>query len=337
MDLKDQEVLRNAVARRLSNSKPLRILFVTAMYPHSNRPGWGTFVMHQAEQLRRGGLSIDVLHILGYRSKLHYLKAVFDVFFRTWRGSYDIVHVHYGLCGIPALFRWRTPLVITLHGSDALSGKLQQYITRCVCRFVNAVIVVSKEIASIIPGTVIPCGVDLKVFKPYDRLMARAKLGLSFKQKIILFPFDTRRAVKRYDLAKDVVENLGQRGQDVQLLVVYNAQNDLMPFYYSAADAMILCSDSEGSPTSVKEALACNTPVVSTRVGDVHEIFDGVVGNKICDQNVEALADGLEEILQRGADFKSDYRSAMQKYNQESTVESIIKVYKKVMRKPNGR
>jgi len=55
----------------------------------------------------------------------------------------------------------------------------------------------------------------------------------------------------------------------MELLTVSKVYYTEMPWYYSAADAMILCSDSEGSPTSVKEALACNLPVVSTDVGDV--------------------------------------------------------------------
>jgi len=41
---------------------------------------------------------------------------------------------------------------------------------------------------------------------------------------------------------------------DVELVTIFSVENRDMPWYYGAADAMILCSDSEGSPTSVKEA-----------------------------------------------------------------------------------
>lgn len=84
--------------------------------------------------------------------------------------------------------------------------------------------------------------------------------------------------MKRYDLATAAVDRLALKANDVELLVVAGVKNALMPWYYSAADAMLLCSDSEGSPTFVKEAFACNLPVVSTDVGDVSEIMRGIKG-----------------------------------------------------------
>ena len=314
----------------------MKILFVTNMYPTRDHPASGTFVMHQAEQLKRLGHEVDIFHILGYRSKFNYLKAMFQIFVRTLIKNYDIAHAHYGLSGFSALFRWRTPLVITLHGSDALVGKIQPFISKFACRFADAVIAVSKKIASVIPGEVIPCGVDLSVFKPYGRSSAREKLGLPMNKHLILFPFDPLKRMKRYDLAKEVIEELCVSGHDVELLVVSNVKNEEMPFYYSAADAMILCSDSEGSPTSVKEALACNVPVVSTNVGDIEEIMDGIPGTRICDQNIRNLASCLEEILNKKSnDFEA--RPYMQRYSQVRLVKSIIKVYEKIFREKDQR
>src|SRR5438105_5034373 len=97
----------------------LQILIVTGMYPHPGHEGSGAFVLHQVEQLRALGHSVDVLHFRGYRSKLEYIKAGFEVNRRTKNKRYDVVHAHYGPAGVPALFRARTPLVITIHGSDA--------------------------------------------------------------------------------------------------------------------------------------------------------------------------------------------------------------------------
>src|SRR6185295_1701908 len=108
----------------------MRILFVTNMYPTTEKPGWGSFVMREAESLKRVGQTVDVLHFQGYKSKLNYIKACFKVFIQTLCHRYDIVHAHYGLSGFPALFRWRTPLVITLHGSDALVGTIEPLISR---------------------------------------------------------------------------------------------------------------------------------------------------------------------------------------------------------------
>src|SRR5207249_5991426 len=145
------------------------ILFVTNMYPSPQRQGYGAFVWQQAEQLRRFGHTVDVVNILGFRSKLNYLKAAVAVLRKTSSTAYDIVHAHYGLSAFPAWFRLQAPLVITLHGGDVLGTGLERFLSRLIWRFADTVIVVSEEMRRRIPGIVIPCGVDLNVFRPIDR------------------------------------------------------------------------------------------------------------------------------------------------------------------------
>jgi glycosyltransferase involved in cell wall biosynthesis len=311
----------------------MKILVVTNMYPHAGDLSSGVFVMQQVNYLRKYGHHVDVYHIRGFLSKFNYLKASWDVFIRTIRESYDLVHVHYGLSGISALFRWKTPMVITLHGSDVLIGKIQPMISRFVCKFSDAVIIVSKKMADKIQGKVIPCGIDLDVFKPYDRKESRLRLGLPLNKFIILFPFHPSRKIKRYDLAEAAIKSLVEKGYDIELLTVTGVKNENMPYYYSASDAMILCSESEGSPTSVKEALACNIPVVSTNVGDVNEILDGIQGVEICRNDIESLSRGLLNVLKTLSMDNYDYRIAVKRYDQEILGQSIIDVYKDIINK----
>jgi teichuronic acid biosynthesis glycosyltransferase TuaC len=306
----------------------LRILVVTNMYPHEKDPAFGTFVMQQVDALRRRGQIVDVLHIEGHKSKLRYLTGAFEVFARTRRTSYDIVHAHYGLSGLPALFRFKTPLVITLHGSDALIGSVEPFLSKMVCKLADAVIVVSKGIAKRIPGEVIPCGIDLDRFTPGDRAAARAMLNLPTDRRLVLFPYNPSRKVKRYDLALAAIELLGLR--DVACVTASGVRNEEMPFYYRAADVMLLCSESEGSPTSVKEALACNIPVVATNVGDVADIMGGIDGCKVCETSADSLAAGLRSaLLRHGPPF--DGRTAMRKYDRKSVTDDILRVYKDVI------
>jgi glycosyltransferase involved in cell wall biosynthesis len=197
------------------------------------------------------------------------------------------------------------------------------------------VIVVSKKICARIKGELIPCGVDLELFKPVDRVTARNRLGLSLDKTFILFPFDPRRKVKRVELAQSAVDLMSD--PQVQLLSVSGKTNEEMPLYYSAADAMVLCSESEGSPTSVKEALACNLPVVSVDVGDVREIIDGVAGCEICLCTPESLANGLRRVLSRKWDRPFDGRQSMARYDQDSTVKAVIEVYDRVIREQHSR
>jgi teichuronic acid biosynthesis glycosyltransferase TuaC len=315
----------------------VRILCVTNMYPSPQRPGYGAFVCQQVEQLRRFGHTVDVINILGFQSKMNYLRCTLDVMRMTSAVAYDIVHAHYGYSAYPAMFRVQAPLVITLHGSDVLGNIFEGLCTRAVSHFADAVIVVSEGMRRRIPGIVIPCGVDLGVFKPYERDQARARLRWPKDRHIVLFPFDPARRGKRYDLARASVERLVQEGLDAELMTVFNVANGEMPWYYSAADAMLLCSDREGSPTSVKEALACNLPVVATDVGDVRELFSGVAGTRICPQDVGALVRNLREVLDRSRRRAFQGRAAMARYDQALTVEKIVGVYTEVLSNFRGR
>lgn len=304
---------------------------MTNMYPNPERPGYGAFVEQQAEHLCKFGHTVDVVNILGFQSKLNYLKGVLEVLRKTSRVAYDIVHAHYGLSAFPAWFRLQAPLVVTLHGSDVLGSSFESFCSQGIWRFADAVIVVSEEMRSRIPGIVIPCGVDLNVFRPYDRDEARARLGWPKDKYLILFPFDPARLVKRYDLAQAAVEQVAQEGIDIELVTICRVENHEMPWYYSAADVMLLCSNREGSPTSVKEALACNLPVVATDVGDVQEILRGVAGTRICRQEVSEIAGNLREVLDISRNGGCTGRAAMLRYDQARTVEKIISVYHDVL------
>ena len=197
--------------------------------------------------------------------------------------------------------------------------------------FADAVIVVSEEMRKRIPGIVIPCGVNLGVFRPYDRDEARARLQWPKDKFIILFPFDPTRPEKRYDLAKASVDRLVQQGVDAELMTVINVPNEEMPWYYSAANALLLSSDYEGSPTSIKEALACNLPVVSTNVGDVQEQLNGIAGPKICPPDADAIAHGLREAFGWSQNGQFQGRAAIARYDQAPTVERIVGVYTDVL------
>jgi glycosyltransferase involved in cell wall biosynthesis len=308
-----------------------KILFVTNMYPTSEAVNWGTFVQHQVTTLQSLGNNVDVFYINGRRSKLNYFKAIFQVFIKTLSTRYDIVHAHHGLSGIVSVLRFRTPLIITFHGTDVMIGKIQPFLSRLAAMFSDASIIVSDKLASIIPGTVIPCGVDTSIFKPINIEAAKTQVGFPLDKKIVLFPFDPARKIKRYDLAQSAVDELKKKGLPVILQPVWNIANEKMPFYYSAADVMILCSDSEGSPTSIKEALSCNTPVVSTDVGDVAQIVKGIDNVVICKQTSSDIARGIESVFSNHCQHRLDGRTAMiNRYDQHSIIESIMQVYESV-------
>lgn len=311
----------------------MNILLVTNMYPHEGNPNYGTFVKHQVDGLRSLGHLVEVVFIEGYNSKLAYITCAWDIYKKTKTGKYDIVHAHYGLSSITALVRHRTPLVVTFHGSDVLVGFREPLISKIGSLFADDVIVVSSKMAKIIHGHIIPCGVDMAIFRPYDRREARKKLNLSLENKLVLFPYNPQRPVKRFDLAKKAVEILISKGMNIEIVVLSNMQNELMPWYYSAADVTVLCSYSEGSPTSIKESISCNTPVVSTDVGDVREMIGHIEGTFICKAEPEEFAKGIETAINRVSSLGFNGRPEMKRYDSIQMCSAIVEVYKGVLRK----
>jgi glycosyltransferase involved in cell wall biosynthesis len=66
----------------------------------------------------------------------------------------------------------------------------------------------------------------------------------------------------------------------------------------SACNAVILPSRAEGSPSVVKEAMACNVPVVASDVGDVGEVVGRTAGCSVCPLEPEAMAAALERAFE---------------------------------------
>src|SRR4030042_2808919 len=71
---------------------------------------------------------------------------------------------------------------------------------------------------------------------------------------------------------------------------------DRIPGLLNCADVLALCSLFEGSPTTVKEALACGVPVVTTQVGDVDKFIRGRIGLVVRKEKGE-FARAITEIL----------------------------------------
>jgi glycosyltransferase involved in cell wall biosynthesis len=103
------------------------------------------------------------------------------------------------------------------------------------------------------------------------REVARRQLGLPAEKPLILFAGDHWRPEKRFDLVEAAVRLVQRELPDAELVLVTKQPHDVVPIYMSACDVLVLTSDLEGSPMVVKEAMACNLPIVSVRVGDVRQ------------------------------------------------------------------
>jgi len=263
------------------------------------------------------------------RSPLDY-AACYPRVLRESFDDYDLVHAVQGVVAPLALAQPVRPVVLSLWGTD-LFGRLGP-LSRWCARRAGAVVVMSPEMERRldVAAAVVPHGVDLDRFRPRDRSAARAELGWEDDTAHVLFPAHPARAVKNYPRARRVVAAVRDRLDDrVSLDVLNGVPHDAVPAHMNAADALLLTSDHEGSPNTVKEALACNLPVVSTAVGDVAARIDGVAPGAVCRSDAE-LVDALTRVLRERS--RSNGRDAVRGLTPDRMARRLYGVYEEVRR-----
>ena len=332
-----------------SNGRPLRVLMLTCAWPPPDRPGYTTtFIRRQVEFLQAAGVEVDVFHFTSAMRPANYLRAWIGARRRTARDRYDIVHAQFGQSGLVAL-PTRLPLVVTFRGDDLQgivgrnlritpAGKVLQQLSRMVARSADACIVVSEHMKAFLPRSVsahvIPSGLDLDQFRPIPREEARARLGLPLDKRLVLFVGNPAVERKRYPLAREAVDIL-KRSLPADLMVAWSVRHRDVPLWMNACDALVFTSMQEGSPNAVKEALACDLPVVSVPVGDVAQRIGGVAGCELCpDEKPESIAAALERVLRRG--IRAAGRAAVQDLDERRLAQQVIDVYRSVLGARNG-
>jgi len=262
------------------------------------------------------------------RSVLDYARFYPRVLRESLDG-YDLVHANYGLTAPHALAQPTRPVVLSLWGSD-LMGEYG-WLTRRLARYADAVIVMSDEMAAEldVPAHVVPHGVDFETFAPIPTAAARERLEWDLDARHVLFPYHPDRAVKDFPRAERVVESARDRlDSPLELHAVTGLPHAEMPRYMNAADCLLLTSRREGSPNSVKEALACNLPVVSTDVGDVQQRLCDVTPSFVCRSDAE-LVDALAAVLARPE--RSDGREAARDVSLERMQARLLDIYRDVL------
>ena len=197
----------------------------------------------------------------------------------------------------------------------------------------DAVILVADHMRAHVPSSppvhVIPSGLDLDSFRRLPQTEARRRLGAPEGERLILFACNPADERKRFDLARGAVEILNER-LPAKLIVAWGVPHAEIPVYMSACDVFVFTSSQEGSPNVVKEALACDLPVVSVSVGDVRQRLQGVEGCEVCvDERPETIAAALERALRRGGRIRGN--EAVQCLDERLLTKKVIDIYWSVM------
>jgi teichuronic acid biosynthesis glycosyltransferase TuaC len=322
-----------------------RVLFVVAQI--NNNFGMNTFIYSQGEALKNNGVNIEYFILKG-RSWLKYIIGIFTLRKYLKKNYFDIVHAHYSYCGLVAAINKKNPLVVSLMGSDlfevpdqslTINKVINKFLLIKVLQKADAVICKSVQMKEYLNNgfknvknlIVIPNGINTEKFKPSDKYEARKSLGLDFHKKYILFASQTNMLRKNFNLAKssfDILNKTYQNGQ-LELLSIYGIEQDLLIKYLNACDVLLFTSLVEGSPNLIKEAMACNCPVVSVNVGDVAERLNGISNSYVTSYAPGDIVEKLKAVLSSGE--RSNGRDKIIKALDDSIISrEIIKVYNKV-------
>jgi glycosyltransferase involved in cell wall biosynthesis len=272
-----------------------------------------------------------------FHGLLMFLGAILLVLRLHARLRFDCVDAHFvypdGFAGVLIAKLLRLPVIVTAHGSDLTSYpqfRILRPLIRWTLHHADRVICVCKALQRValqlnVPHDrvlVIPNGVDLEFFHPFDKVEARLTLGMPPHADVVLavaqliprkghliliravahlcrkLPQLQLFVVGDGDLEGPVQREVSALGLERHVFLQGAVKNEELFRWYSAADVTCLPSSREGLPCVLLESLACGTPVVATAVGGTPELINSRDVGVLVQQDVFSISRGLEHALQ---------------------------------------
>ena len=307
--------------------------------------------------------------------KGNYVTAVRELKKKIREFKPDIVHAHYGLSAITAELQNLAPVVTTFHNGETHSWWVNM-MTSLMSLRAKHVIYVAPHIRDLVyfkakNYSIIPCGVSLEDCFLMDKAEARRKLGWSDDKKYIMFggTFDNTR--KNYALLKQAVEIIEKENKDKKYTAcaaininkeeIKNDKNIICiemkglsraecVMRMNACDVFALPTKNEGSPQALKEAMACNCPIVATDVADIKYLLGDLPGHYVLSNKKgdgawwkgdEHSAEELATLLKQALAFerRTEGRKRIEElgYTNELVAQKIIKIYQHVLEENKQR
>lgn len=303
------------------------------------------FIKEQMDSLMELGIEFSLFQIskkglFGYLSQLGPLKrAIADY-------KPDIVHAHYGLSGLLANLQRSVPVVTTFHGNDInpinrighSKVKRNNYFSFLAMRLSAHNIFVSEDLLRTSKlnkrRSIIPCAVNTEVFFYIPKNDAKKEMNLIEDKKYILFSSTFTNSVKNFALARNAINAIGKDSIDIIELKGFTRKQ--VNLLLNAVDCALMTSLNEGSPQFIKEAMACNCPIVSTDVGDVKWVIGNSEGCHLTSFDPNDVADKIEMALNFSSKKgKTNTRERIFELGLDTTniAKRIFEVYKQVLEK----
>lgn len=305
------------------------------------------FITEQGDSVNKiNGYKVDYFTIKG-KGFLSYFTQVKDLNKRIEEFKPDIIHAHYGLSGLTAVLQRMAPVVITFHNGevDTFLGNLFSSIASL---FAKHTIYVAQHIYNrtfFKPKsnyTIMPCGINIEDCNITEQKEARKQLGFEDENKYILFggAFDNTR--KNYKVIKDalmldgrsfVKTDMGDDYGDIVCMEMKGLSRSECVLRMCACDLFMLPSKSEGSPQALKEAMACNRPIVATDIADIKHLLGDLPGHYICSFEPEDVAKKIKLALDFNGRTDGRKRIIELGLTNEQVAKKIISIYNKVLEK----
>lgn len=274
----------------------MKVLFISS---GNSASGISPIVKNQGLSLADNGVHIEYFLIKG-KGLLGYLKNIPKLRKILKRNSFDIFHAHYSMSAYVATLAHAKPLVVSLMGSDVQNDYLSKLFIKIFHKLSwKHLIVKSARMYNRLGLTnisVIPNGVNTEAFNSMDKRDCQKQLGWDYNKKHILFAANPSRPEKNYALAKQAFSILNKGNIELHSLI--DVSPEQMPLWMNSADVVLLVSLWEGSPNVIKEAMACNRPIVSTDVGDLRWLLGSTPGCYITSFDPQDVAVKLKIALE---------------------------------------
>lgn len=308
------------------------------------------FVTEQGESLRAAGCDVDYFLIKG-----NYINAVKALKAKIRESKPDIIHAHYGLSAITAELQSLAPVVTTFHNGETHSWYIN-FITSLMSLRAKHVIYVAPHIRELVyfkarNYSIIPCGVSLEDCFLIDKAQARKQLGWSADKKYIMFGGAFSNTRKNYALLKEAVDILNLQFETInhkshiEIVEMRGLSREQCVLRMNACDVFALPTKNEGSPQALKEAMACNCPIVATDVADIKHLLGDLPGHYLLpnkkgngawwkgdEHSAEELAELLKQALAFNGRTKGRDRIVELGYANDLVAKKIIKIYESIIK-----
>lgn len=314
----------------------MKVLHITTNYPTPEYPIFGIFVKEQVESLQIIGVDCEVFYCDGKNKGFkQYITYIPKLWWIIMRGHYDVLHCHHALSLIIlCMTGWPLFKKTVLSYQNDPTREWGDKVFKFFNLFVKKFIVKNRSEYLKYPKMVyLPNGCNQDFFKPMDKMECRKKLGLDTDKYYVLY-MDSNKGVrtqKRKDRFDEVInilnEEYGYNGK-VETISLRNTPRKQIPLYMNAIDLHLITSDFEGSPNSVKECMCCNTPVVSTDVGNVKEMIGDIPGTYITTTfEAKELADCVKKVLTSKEPFNGRELFLAKGYGIENVAKKLKVLY----------